>query len=85
MFLYFISYNEFVWSTVFSSISGLIVGAIIRYAGTNTTLVHMQVEPQGEPTYNDKLPPDTLWFKVNIGIMTQRDKTIYISFVYISL
>lgn len=66
-------------TTVSLTISGLIVGAIIRYAGTNTTLVHMQVEPQGEPTYNDKLPPDTLWFKVNIDIMTQRDKTNYLN------
>ncbi|TDG45967.1 hypothetical protein AWZ03_007687 [Drosophila navojoa] len=48
-------------------IYGLIVGAIIRYAGTNTTLVHMQVEPQGVPTYNDKLPPDTLWFKYPVN------------------
>ncbi|XP_023179099.1 sodium/hydrogen exchanger 6 isoform X6 [Drosophila hydei] len=48
-------------------IYGLIVGAIIRYAGTNTTLVHMQVEPQGVPTYNDKLPPDTLWFNYPVN------------------
>ncbi|XP_017852690.1 sodium/hydrogen exchanger 6 isoform X2 [Drosophila busckii] len=48
-------------------IYGLIVGAIIRYAGTNTTLVHMQVETQGVPIYNDKLPPDTLWFKYPVN------------------
>nr|XP_043069230.1 sodium/hydrogen exchanger 6 isoform X2 [Drosophila bipectinata] len=48
-------------------IYGLIVGAIIRYAGTSTTLVHMQVEPQGIPTYSDKLPPDTLWFKYPVN------------------
>ncbi|XP_032595190.1 sodium/hydrogen exchanger 7 isoform X2 [Drosophila grimshawi] len=48
-------------------IYGLIVGAIIRYAGTNTTLVHMQVETQGTPTYSDKLPPDTLWFKYPVN------------------
>ncbi|XP_017111334.1 sodium/hydrogen exchanger 6 isoform X2 [Drosophila elegans] len=48
-------------------IYGLIVGAIIRYAGTSTTLVHMQVEPQGVPTYSDKLPPDTLWFKYPVN------------------
>lgn len=41
------------------------MGAIIRYSGTANTLVHMQVEPQGTPTYTDKLPPDTLWFKVS--------------------
>ncbi|XP_017041370.1 LOW QUALITY PROTEIN: sodium/hydrogen exchanger 6 [Drosophila ficusphila] len=48
-------------------IYGLIVGAIIRYAGTSATLVHMQVEPQGIPTYSDKLPPDTLWFKYPVN------------------
>nr|XP_016945001.1 sodium/hydrogen exchanger 6 isoform X6 [Drosophila suzukii] len=48
-------------------IYGLIVGAIIRYAGTSATLVHMQVEPQGVPTYTDKLPPDTLWFKYPVN------------------
>nr|XP_041631767.1 sodium/hydrogen exchanger 9 isoform X4 [Drosophila kikkawai] len=48
-------------------IYGLIVGAIIRYAGTANTLVHMQVEPQGTPTYSDKLPPDTLWFKYPVN------------------
>ncbi|XP_039479622.1 sodium/hydrogen exchanger 6 isoform X3 [Drosophila santomea] len=48
-------------------IYGLIVGAIIRYAGTSATLVHMQVEPQGVPTYSDKLPPDTLWFRYPVN------------------
>ncbi|XP_030376968.1 sodium/hydrogen exchanger 6 isoform X2 [Scaptodrosophila lebanonensis] len=48
-------------------IYGLIVGAIIRYAGASTTLVHMQVEPQGTPTYHEKLPPDTLWFKYPVN------------------
>ncbi|XP_017069679.1 sodium/hydrogen exchanger 6 isoform X4 [Drosophila eugracilis] len=48
-------------------IYGLIVGAIIRYAGTSATLVHMQVEPEGVPTYSDKLPPDTLWFKYPVN------------------
>nr|XP_044250841.1 sodium/hydrogen exchanger 7 isoform X3 [Drosophila takahashii] len=27
----------------------------------------MQVEPQGVPTYTDKLPPDTLWFKYPVN------------------
>ncbi|XP_016987508.1 sodium/hydrogen exchanger 6 isoform X3 [Drosophila rhopaloa] len=48
-------------------IYGLIVGAIIRYAGTSATLVHMQVEPQGVPTYSDKVPPDTLWFNYPVN------------------
>ncbi|XP_068140838.1 sodium/hydrogen exchanger 6 isoform X1 [Drosophila tropicalis] len=48
-------------------IYGLIVGAIMRYAGSSTPLVHMQVEPEGNPTYSDKLPPDTLWFKYPVN------------------
>ncbi|EDW77423.1 uncharacterized protein Dwil_GK18095, isoform A [Drosophila willistoni] len=48
-------------------IYGLIVGAIMRYAGSSTPLVHMQVEPEGNPTYTDKLPPDTLWFKYPVN------------------
>ncbi|XP_017154017.1 sodium/hydrogen exchanger 7 isoform X4 [Drosophila miranda] len=48
-------------------IYGLIVGAIIRYAGNSTPLVHIQVEPQGTPSYSDKLPPDTLWFKYPVN------------------
>ncbi|KAH8238836.1 hypothetical protein KR038_004227, partial [Drosophila bunnanda] len=62
-------------------IYGLIVGAIIRYAGTANTLVHMQVEPQGTPTYSDKLPPDTLWFKYPVnqtnGTKLQEDIKTY--------
>lgn len=44
-------------------IYGLIVGAIIRYAGTTTPLIHLSVEPEGESKFNQSLPPDTLWLK----------------------
>ncbi|XP_017465094.1 PREDICTED: sodium/hydrogen exchanger 6 isoform X3 [Rhagoletis zephyria] len=44
-------------------IYGLIVGAVIRYAGTSTPLVHLEVEPTGDPKFNQTLPPDTLWMK----------------------
>ncbi|XP_063700085.1 sodium/hydrogen exchanger 7 isoform X3 [Culicoides brevitarsis] len=44
-------------------IYGLIVGAIIRYAGTTTPVVHLKVIPETEaPKYNLSIPPDTLWF-----------------------
>ncbi|XP_034128881.1 sodium/hydrogen exchanger 9 isoform X3 [Drosophila guanche] len=56
-------------------IYGLIVGAIIRYAGNSTPLVHIQVEPQGIPAYSDKLPPDTLWFKTNSSKLPEGIKT----------
>uniref|UniRef100_A0A1B0EWY6 Cation/H+ exchanger transmembrane domain-containing protein n=2 Tax=Lutzomyia longipalpis TaxID=7200 RepID=A0A1B0EWY6_LUTLO len=44
-------------------IYGLIVGAIIRYASTTTSLVHVNVEPEVNTMYNESLPPDTLWLK----------------------
>ncbi|XP_055545531.1 sodium/hydrogen exchanger 7 isoform X3 [Wyeomyia smithii] len=42
-------------------IYGLIVGAIIRYAGTTTPITHVAVEPEVDVKYNQSLPPDTLW------------------------
>ncbi|XP_058448094.1 sodium/hydrogen exchanger 6 isoform X5 [Malaya genurostris] len=42
-------------------IYGLIVGAIIRYAGTTTPITHVVVEPEPDVKYNQSLPPDTLW------------------------
>ncbi|XP_053960843.1 sodium/hydrogen exchanger 9 isoform X9 [Anastrepha ludens] len=44
-------------------IYGLIAGAVIRYAGTSTPLVHLEVDPAGDPKFNQTLPPDTLWMK----------------------
>uniref|UniRef100_A0A336LGG0 Sodium/hydrogen exchanger n=1 Tax=Culicoides sonorensis TaxID=179676 RepID=A0A336LGG0_CULSO len=45
-------------------IYGLIVGAIIRYAGTTTPVVHLKVVPEPAVTpYNLSIPPDTLWFE----------------------
>ncbi|XP_055589982.1 sodium/hydrogen exchanger 7 isoform X5 [Uranotaenia lowii] len=42
-------------------IYGLIVGAIIRYAGTTTPIIHVSVEPEAEVKFNQSLPPDSLW------------------------
>lgn len=42
-------------------IYGLIVGAIIRYAGTKTPITHMVVDPESEAKFNQSLPPDSLW------------------------
>lgn len=42
----------------------MIVGAIIRYAGTSTPVVHLSVIPEPDVTpYNLSIPPDTLWFE----------------------
>ncbi|CAO1349778.1 unnamed protein product [Diamesa tonsa] len=44
-------------------IYGLIVGAIIRYAGSTTQVSHIPVEADASSHYNQSLPPDTLWLK----------------------
>uniref|UniRef100_A0A182K3T6 Sodium/hydrogen exchanger n=1 Tax=Anopheles christyi TaxID=43041 RepID=A0A182K3T6_9DIPT len=44
-------------------IYGLIVGAIIRYAGTTTPIIHVSVEAEPDAKFNQSLPPDTLWLK----------------------
>lgn len=45
--------------------TGLFVGALIRYAATKTTTTHLTVYPNNTmPTYNNSLPPDTLWLNV---------------------
>ncbi|XP_033168498.1 sodium/hydrogen exchanger 6 isoform X10 [Drosophila mauritiana] len=64
-------------------IYGLIVGAIIRYAGTSATLVHIQVEPQGVPTYSDKLPPDTLWFRYPVNQTNGTKAPDVITYAYV--
>lgn len=49
--------------------AGLVVGAVIRYAATKTPVTHLNVEPaKAEPSYNQSLPPDTLWLKVILYI-----------------
>ncbi|KMY88580.1 sodium/hydrogen exchanger 6 isoform X6 [Drosophila simulans] len=64
-------------------IYGLIVGAIIRYAGTSATLVHIPVEPQGVPTYSDKLPPDTLWFRYPVNQTNGTKAPDVITYAYV--
>lgn len=45
--------------------AGLFVGALIRYAASKTTTTHLTVFPNNTlPTYNNTLPPDTLWLNV---------------------
>lgn len=49
----------------FFMIAGLFVGALIRYAASKTTTTHLEVYPNvSATTYNQSLPPDTLWLKV---------------------
>ena len=46
---------------------GLIVGAILRYSGDNTSLSHMRVVAAKAEGYKENVPPDTLWFKYAYG------------------
>lgn len=48
-------------------IYGLIVGALIRYTGSTTPLLHIPVVPENSTQLtNLSLPPDTLWLKFPI-------------------
>lgn len=42
--------------------TGLIVGAIIRYAGSTNHITHINVNPEPGTTYNLSVPPDMLRF-----------------------
>lgn len=50
---------------------GLIVGAIIRYAGTTTPVIHLNVQADDDARFNQSLPPDTLWLKVSINFVPE--------------
>lgn len=54
----------------FLSLSGLIVGAIIRYAGTTTPVIHLSVQADDNQKFNQSLPPDTLWLTVSQHLFT---------------
>lgn len=48
------------------SVSGLIVGAIIRYASAATPYYHINVIPQnGTEAVNQSVPTDALWLRLN--------------------
>lgn len=39
------------------------MGALIRYAGNKTPVLHMSVSPEKDSKYNLSVPPDTLWLR----------------------
>ena len=42
---------------------GLIVGALIRYAGSKSPVLHMAVVPERDNRYNLSVRPDMLWLR----------------------
>jgi sodium/hydrogen exchanger-like protein 6/7 len=56
---------KFPWVHEFSPLllSGLIVGAIIRFSGSSSPSTHLPVEAENSARYNESLPPDSLWLK----------------------
>ncbi|XP_076228766.1 na[+]/H[+] hydrogen exchanger 3 isoform X7 [Nomia melanderi] len=54
---------RFLHETGLAVIYGLIIGAIIRYGFTSSTILHMPVVPDNSSKYNQSVPPDTLWLR----------------------
>ncbi|XP_054265641.1 sodium/hydrogen exchanger 6-like isoform X3 [Macrosteles quadrilineatus] len=54
---------RFLHETGLAVIYGLIVGALIRYVGSSTPVIHMAVVPVKADKYNESLPPDSLWLQ----------------------
>lgn len=61
--------------------SGLIVGAILRFATRSTPTTHLKVEAEHSAHYNQSLPPDSLWLRFPGGLndtgMTQNQTYAY--------
>ncbi|KAG5677784.1 hypothetical protein PVAND_007514 [Polypedilum vanderplanki] len=76
-------YRRVSWlnETGLAVIYGLIVGAIIRFAGNSSPTTHLRVEADKSTKYNDTLPPDALWLKfpgnLNISGPTQNQTYAY--------
>nr|XP_023013493.1 sodium/hydrogen exchanger 7 isoform X2 [Leptinotarsa decemlineata] len=62
---------SFLHETGLAVIYGLIVGAIIRYSGTTTQVLNMQVNINDPSQYNSSIPPDTLSLHFPIKEHTQ--------------
>ncbi|KAL4716028.1 hypothetical protein ACJJTC_002793 [Scirpophaga incertulas] len=67
-------------------IYGLIVGAIIRYAGSTNQITHIDVHPASDTKYNLSVPPDVLRFhfpdkiQISSGDIPVTNKTYAYSF-----
>ncbi|CAH1965055.1 unnamed protein product [Acanthoscelides obtectus] len=65
---------SFLHETGLAVIYGLIVGAIIRYSGSSSQVLNMQVYGN-DPSYNSSIPPDTLSLYFPINGKSQMNRT----------
>ncbi|XP_018565762.1 sodium/hydrogen exchanger 7 isoform X2 [Anoplophora glabripennis] len=65
---------SFLHETGLAVIYGLIVGAIIRYSGSSSHVLNMQVFVT-DPQYNSTLPPDTLSLHFPVNVHPKSNKT----------
>ncbi|XP_026677264.1 sodium/hydrogen exchanger 6 [Diaphorina citri] len=67
---------RFLHETGLAVIYGLIVGALIRYTGSTTPLLHIPVVPENSSQLHQlSLPPDTLWLKFPVKGASNINKT----------
>ncbi|KAL1464649.1 hypothetical protein WDU94_004277 [Cyamophila willieti] len=67
---------RFLHETGLAVIYGLIVGALIRYTGSTTPLLHIPVVPENTSQLHQlSLPPDTLWLKFPVKGSSNINKT----------
>uniref|UniRef100_A0A8D8TZE7 Sodium/hydrogen exchanger 7 n=1 Tax=Cacopsylla melanoneura TaxID=428564 RepID=A0A8D8TZE7_9HEMI len=67
---------RFLHETGLAVIYGLIVGALIRYTGSTTPLLHIPVVPENATQLHQlSLPPDTLWLKFPVKGASNVNKT----------
>lgn len=69
------------------SLTGLIVGAIIRYAGSTNQVTHIDARPDPDAKYNLSVPPDIVRFhfpdKIQISTGGKRKQTFYNSQIFL--
>lgn len=54
------------------------MGALIRYTGSSTSVVHMSVTQDRDSKYNLSLPPDNVWLQYpNKSVNTNGPNKIY--------
>lgn len=58
-----------------SSLTGLVVGAIIRYTGPSSEVRVLPVVPSYGTHYNHSVPPDVLWLQLSKRVSSKTSST----------